>query len=321
MSDHHVDSMDIDYPEAAKHVLQSHGIYISGAPPINHKPGNDFISDVYWPFPTYPDYRFRNTDNLDIQQKPVEPDPPVTRVDSDEGKDFQIIPEELEKLKYMKNPMITFTGTDRNTFFDKADYPYTGTVLQALEKKAFDISYVKPYYENHERKTKLIRKEIITGHFMSIATYDGWKYHIYRGLCVDILKTNPVYSKNNRRLYTRSVPFGNPVVERDLKRNDIEEMISKNVHIILDVSEPQRSEIAKIPVGQIIDIQHYNYIYNFTIYEGEFKLFWEDWVTTHCKHNSVKFHTYVPFGDKNPQNLYHEVIEHQKPYTDHNKRG
>ena len=68
MADHHVDSLKINYTQAAKHILQSHGLYIANAPDINHKPGNDFYSDWTWPFPTYPDNRFRNPSEENFQR-------------------------------------------------------------------------------------------------------------------------------------------------------------------------------------------------------------------------------------------------------------
>ena len=64
MAYHHIDSADINYPELVKHILQRYGLFIHDAPPINHKPGNDWISDVYYPFPNYPDNRFHFLPNL-----------------------------------------------------------------------------------------------------------------------------------------------------------------------------------------------------------------------------------------------------------------
>lgn len=316
MADHHIDTLDINYSEAAKRVLQSHGVYISDAPPINHKPGNDLISDVYYPLPTYPDNRFRNPyeDNKDIQEPPVEEDDNSKYIEG--PKDFQIVPDELKRLRNLKNPIITFNSDDRNTLVDRAVYPYTGLTLQAIEKKAFDISYAKPYFKDGKRKTKLIVTEIITGHFYSIATYDGWNYHIYRGLCRDILRTKPV-TVNGKRVYSKSVPFGNPIQELDLKRDNTRELISKNLHIVLDVSADLIGEVVGIPVGQIIDIQGCNYIYDFTIYEDGMKVLWDkEWFEEHDDDSPGSFFVYVPLDGKLPQNLYHPVIEHQKPYRD-----
>lgn len=314
MADHHIDTLDINYSEVAKKVLQNHGVYISSAPPINHKPGNDLISDVYYPLPTYPDTRFKNPyeDNNDIQTPPIdEKDESKHR----EGpKDFQIVPDELKRLRNLKNPIITFNSDDSNTLIKRAVYPYTGLALQAIEKKAFDISYVKPYFKDGKRKTKVLVTEIITGHFYSIATFDGWNFHIYRGLCRDILRTKPV-TVNGKRVYSKSVPFGNPIQELDLKRDNTREMISKNLHIVLDVSADLIGELVGIPVGQILDIQQPNFIYDFTIYEDGTKVLWDDeWFEVHDEDKPGTYFVYVPLDGKLPQHLYHPVIEHQKPY-------
>lgn len=315
MSDHHVDAMDINYSAAAKDILQRHGLYIHGAPDINHKPGNDFISDVYYPFPIYPDNRFRDPyeDNKDIQEPP-KPEEPEKTLRNDFGKDFQIVPEEIKHFKNRMNPIITFSGVDRETKFDNTVCPYTGLVLQALEKKAFDVSFVKPYIKKGERINRQHVVEMITGHFYSIATYDGWKYHIYRGLCRDIIKSK---SSNWRdKIRVRTTPFGKPIEEvSGYNRNitDKKKVTEDNLHIVLDCSQDLEAEICSIPINQIIDIEEYNFIYDFTIYEGDLKIYWDDWMTVPDKRNDGTFFTYVPFGDIHPQTLYHEVIEHQKP--------
>lgn len=313
MSDHHIDSMDIDYPEVAKQILQRRGLYIHGALPINHKPGNDLISDVYYPFPIYPDNRFENPSegNLDIKFPP-DPPTPTPCYNGDSEKDYQILSEELNQIRNIKNPIITCNTEDRYTFIDRAVYPYTGLVLQAVEKKAYDISYVKPYFQNGERKTKLIITEIISGHFYSIATYDGWRYHIYRGICKNIVKSIQPVSSDGKKLRARTVPFGNPVEAIRKQQSTIEEVREQNLHIVLDVSAPLEAGVESIPINQIIDIQRYDHIYDFTIYEGNLKIFWDDWLTIKDYKRPGTFFTYVPGDGIPPQTLYHEVVEHQK---------
>ena len=315
MSDHHVDSMNIDYSEAAKHILQQHGLYIHDAPPINHKPGNDFISDVYYPFPNYPDNRFQDPyeDNKDIQEPP-KPEEPEKTLRDNFGKDFQILPEEIKHLKNRMNPIITFSGNDRNTLFDKTVHPYTGLVLQALEKKAFDVSFVKPYLKDGERINRQHVVEVVTGHFYSIATYDGWKYHIFRGRCVDIIKS--VTSNYHQKIAVRTTPFGSPIESASGYKQRVlpsEKITEYNLHIVLDCSSDLKADVPSIPINQIIDIEDYNFNYDFTIYEGDLKVYWDDWTTVPDKRNDGTFYTYVPVGDIHPQTLYHEVIEHQKP--------
>lgn len=308
MAYHHIDSADIDYPELVKHILQRYGIYIAGAPPINHKPGNDWISDVYYPLPTYPDNRFRNPyeDNLDIK---FPPDPPEEDGKKDDEQDtYQIIPEELRNLSHIKNPVITFNPDDRYRFIDRAICDYTGLTVYAEEKRAFDITFVKPYWKNKKREQKLVTREVVSGHFISIATFDGWKYHIYRGKIMTVLKTDP--PKNMR---PRTVPYGNCMEEEtDIRKIKQEQVLQKNIHVVLDVSNPMEKRVACISVNQIIDIEKYDFIYDFNIYEAGLKVFWDDWFTVPDPDKPGTWFTYVPSGTDEPQYLYHEVIEHQK---------
>lgn len=313
MADHHIDSSNIDYSKAAEYILKRYGLYIHDAPSINHKPGNDWWSDVYYPFPNYPDNRFRNPEeeNLEIKD-PVKEEPEIIPTEKDEGKDFQIIPEDMKNLRHLRNPIISFRSDDRYRFVDRAIGSYTGLTIQAVEKRAFDISFVKPYFENGKRKTKLIRREVISGHLYSIATYDGWKYHIYRGKCATILKTEPK-KIDGAYVRPRTVPFGNPMESTDIKtRPDTSELLERNLSIVIDGSCGLEKDLCSIPINQIIDIQKYDFIYNFTIYEGKLKIFFDDWFTVKdCKKPGTWF-TYVPGDNIPPQNLLHEVIEHQK---------
>ena len=313
MADHHIDSADIDYSKLAEYILKRYGLYIAGAPPINHKPGNDWWSDVYYPFPNYPDNRFRNPseENLDIKDPGI-PEPPITPTDKDYGKDFQIIPEDMKNLKHLRNPIVSFFPDDRYRFINKAVASYTGLTIQAVEKRAFDISFVKPYYADNKRKTKLIRKEVISDHLYSIATYDGWKYHIYRGKCVTILKTEPKKYEDGY-VRTRTVPYGDPTYHtNEIKRSKTDQLLERNLAIVIDGSIDMQTDLCIVPVNQIIDIQKYDYIYNFTIYEGNLKVFFEDWFTVRDYKHKEKWFTYVPGDNELPQNLLHEVIEHQK---------
>ena len=313
MADHHIDSANINYSKLAEYILKRYGLYISDAPPINHKPGNDWWSDVNYPFPNYPDNRFRNPneENLDIKD-PGEEEPEVTPIDRDDGKDFQIIPEDMKNLRHLRNPMITFNPDDRYRFIDRAVSSYTGLTIQAVEKRAFDISFVKPYFKDGKRKTKLIRREVISGHLYSIATYDGWKYHIYRGLCSTILKTEPKKVEGGY-VRPRSVPFGNPMEHTDIRRrSNTDELLERNLAIVIDGSDGLNKDICVIPINQVIDIQKYDFIYNFTIYEGKLKIFFDDWFTVPDHKKPGTWFTYVPEGDILPQTLLHEVIEHQK---------
>lgn len=313
MADHHIDSADIDYSKLAEYILKRYGLYIHDAPPINHKPGNDWWSDINYPFPTYPDNRFRNPneENLDIKD-PGEDAPEIVPIEKDEGKNFQIIPEDMKNLRHLRNPMISFKSDDRNRFIDRAVASYTGLTIQAVEKRAFDITFVKPYIKNQKRLTRLVRREMITGHLYSIATYDGWKYHIYRGRCADILKTEP-QKIDGAYVRPRTVPFGNPMEHTDIKRrSSTDELLERNLSIILDGSGWFDKDICQIPVNQIIDIQKYDFIYNFTIYEGNLKVFFDDWFTVPDKKKPGTWFTYVPLDGELPQTLLHEVIEHQK---------
>ena len=313
MAYHHIDSYkDLNYPELVKHILQRFGIYIPGAPPINHKPGNDWISDVYYPFPTYPDNRFRNPydENLDIK---FPPDPPE---DDGKGEDrddtYQIIPDELKNLNQLRNPIITFNVDDRYRFIDRAICDYTGLTVQAVEKRAFDITFVKPYWKDKKRHQKLEKREIVSGHYISIATFDGWKYHIYRGKVMTILETDPPKSIDGKRIRPRVSPFGDCCEETDLNKLKQEQVLEKNIHIVLDVSNPMDKRVVSISVNQIIDIEKFDFIYDFNIYEQGLKVFWDDWFTVPDKDKPGTWFTYVPADGELPQYLYHEVIEHQK---------
>lgn len=319
MADHHVDSMDIDYSLVAKKILQSHGLFISDAPEINHKPGNDFYSDWTWPFPTYPDNRFRNPseENLEIKDD-------TANVDSPEKPDerrkfpenFEILSDELLALKNIRGPMVTDLHPELGEGFIKdAIHPYTGLVIQAQEKRAYDISIVKPYFdEDGERKTKLIFRELVPGRFYSIATYDGWKFHIYRGLLVFTPSTRPVEETLNRKIYSHSIPYGLDVMKREpqmlRKKSSSEKIPSKHLYLVLDTSEFLNGEIESIPLSQVIDVEPYDYAYNFTIYEGNLKVLSKDWLITKNDESGVE-NTVAPVGYIPPGILYHEVIEHQ----------
>lgn len=324
MADHHVDSMNIDYSLAAKKILQSHGLYIADAPEINHKPGNDFYSDWTWPFPTWPDNRFRNPSEENLEIKDDGDDNKESEAINERRKfpeNFQILSDELKNLKNIKEPMVSnLTPEFGEGFIKNAIHPYTGLVIQAQEKRAYDISFVKPYFdENKERKTRLVFRELVPGHFYSIATYDGWKYHIYRGLLVCTPCTRPVSETLNRKVYSHSIPYGLDVMKsypQSLrKKTSAEEIPSKHMHIVLDTSEFLNGEIESIPLCQVIDIEPYDYTYNFTIYEGNLKVIYDDWFLTRNDKSVIdkdyKEFTYAPIGDIPPQALYHEVIEHQ----------
>jgi hypothetical protein len=313
MSDHHVDSMDINYSEAAKHYLQTHGCYISNAPDINHKPGNDLISDWYYPFPVYPDYRFADAYENDKEIKfPTEYETETKPSGMRFPCDFEILSEDMLNLKNLPAPVVNDNPDDGWNFINRVISPYTGLVIQARQKKAYDISFVKPYYENDERKLKLEFREIITGHFLSVAAFDGWNYHIFRGLCVAIPSV-PIPKKNNRPIYTRSVPYGKCMTERKLNKQ--EDDSHTNVKLVLDVSKELHGEYEIVPLGQIIDIEPFDYIYDFTIYEPQFSINHDDWFIGEDKDTNdlSKDFVYVPIGEVLPQKLYHPVIEHQGP--------
>ena len=87
------------------------------------------------------------------------------------------------------------------------------------------------------------------------------------------------------------------------------------MHVVLDCSELLTAELESIPLNQIIDIEPYDFVYNFTIYEGNLKINYDDWFITRTSENildkNFKEYVYVPCGGIPPQTLYHEVIEHQ----------
>ena len=312
MAYHHIDSADINYPELVKYILQRYGLYIHGAPPINHKPGNDWWSDVYYPFPTYPDNRFRNPneENLDIKFPPEPPKEDNKRKYNDDT--FQIIPDDLDRLNRLRNPIITAYPNDKYRFIDKAIEDYTGLTIQAQEKRAYDITFVKPYWKDRKRKQKLVHREIITGHMISIATFDGWGYHIYRGEVLTVLRTDPPRDKDGNIIRPRTVPYGKNVMEEtDIRKLKQEQTLSTNLHIVLDVSDDMNRKIENISINQVIDIEKFDFIYDFNIYEEGLEVFWDDWFTIPDKNKPGIWFTYVPFEGALPQTLIHEVIEHQ----------
>ena len=212
----------------------------------------------------------------------------------------------------MKNPVITYNSDDRYRFIDRAICDYTGLTIEAVEKRAFDISFVKPYWKDKKRHQKLETREIVSGHFVSIATFDGWKYHIYRGKVLTILRTDPPRTPDGKRIRPRVSPFGDCTEEIDLNKYKQEQVLESNLHIVLDVSNPMDKRVASISVNQIIDIEKYDFIYDFNIYEQGLKVFWDDWFTIPDKDKPGTWFTYVPADGELPQYLYHEVIEHQK---------
>lgn len=336
MADHHIDSMkDFDYVAAAEAILKKRGLFIVDAPQINHKPGNDFWSDVNYPFPN-DDERWANPANDNNQIK--------NPCGCDNGCDcdycrprqedlydfFEMDDEILHDMQSIRNPLITYNNDVGKTLFSDVVYKYTGLALQVREKKVFDISFLKPRYTNmgKDRTVDLISKEVITGHLISIATFDGWKYHIFRGMVTDIIKVEEADARIKSDQIT-SGPHGihittqNKTLKKGISESrgyydhhldtKVAELIKRNVRIVLDVSEPFKSKVECIPVNQIIDIEDYDFIYNFTIYEGKLNILWKDWYQEIDKKDG-KWTTYVPFGGKLPQNLCHPVIEHQKPH-------
>lgn len=341
MADHHVDSMkNFDYQKAAENILKKHGLFIAGAPAINHKPGNDFTSDIRYPLPNYGDYKSLNL-------------PPSNNTEYIENKnscncirsnadtlinDVELFKEDIENIRNIENPVITYYNDIEKTLIDHTVFPYTGLTLQAVEKKSFDISFLKPKVINDNRQIELHTVEVTTGHLLSIATFDGNNYHIFRGLCIDILKVeeDPIQV---RKVIPKSTPWGNPMLPTDENYKDISQLaiplngdinknkqpfdntvsnlIKRNVRIVLDTSENFKSSFECIPINQILDIQCYNYIYDFTIYEGNLKILWDDWFQIQDK-NDNKWKTYVPYGTELPQRLQHCVVEHQYPNIDIN---
>ena len=127
-----------------------------------------------------------------------------------------------------------------------------------------------------------------------------------------ILKTQPQKIEGGY-VRPRTVPFGNPMEYTDIKRRShTDELLERNLVIVIDGSDGLEKDLCAVPVNQIIDIQKYDFIYNFTIYECKLKIFFEDWITVPDHKNPGTWFTYVPYGDTTPQNLLHEVIEHQK---------
>ena len=314
MADHHIDSIpNFDYPAAAKHILQSHGLYISNAPEINHKPGNDFISDWFYPFPTYPDYRFANQyeNNNEIKDPGYPEEPDHSHNDFDRYTNFELPGRDLKILQNLSNPIISGPGEDFDNFIDRASGDYTGLVLQCAEKKAYDISYIKPFYRNGELKMKLIVTEIVTGHKISIATFDGRNYHIYRGLVRYISAIKPPM-KNGKRIYPINAPFGYKMQESVNLKENLHKLTECNLKIVMDGSVVAGADLFTVSVNQIIDIQPYDHIYDFTIYEGGLKVFWDDWVDAYDSSKLKDTYTYIPGPSTHPQVLYYKVIEHQK---------
>ena len=342
MADHHIDTMDgFDYVQEAETLLKQRGLFIVSNPHINHKPGNDWWSDVYYPLPTFPDNRFANPSyyNNEIKNDIIEDNTCKCPCMIRRGNDDLIISEEqldddMEKIRSIKNPVISYIRDDGKPLLSDVVYSYTGLTLQAVEKKAYDISFLKPVVEDNTRTVKLHTREVITGHLLSIATFDGYKYHIFRGLCIDILKIDEtdVHIKDldtmhNSMPYGRSTCTDKSAYEDSSKLarrksinpdnyNKSEDLVKRNLRIVLDTSEPFKSSMECIPVNQIIDIQEYNHMYDFTIYEGDLKLLWDDWFQVIDKKDQT-WVTYVPDGPLLPQQLLHPVIEHQKPNKIH----
>lgn len=341
MADRHVDTMEgFDYSKAAEKFLKQHGLFIADAPSINHKPGNDLWSDVNYPFPNYPDNRFRDAyeennqikddDNLDCDNNCNAP-----RIElEDLSDDFEIPDEFMNDISNIKNPIITYQSDIGKPLMENVVHPYTGLTLQAVEKKAFDVSFLKPKRTTGGRVVELHNVELIIGHLYSIATYDGHAYHIFRGLCIDILKVEQRnYNERGDIVSPRSTPWGDPMsVDTDAykdtrvlaRANNINgrypvntvdptttKLIQRNLRIVLDVSKPFKSGIECIPVNQVIDIQKFDHIYDFTLYEGDLKILWKNWYQVQDSDTKNPWNTYVS-GEGEPQVLSHPVIEHQK---------
>lgn len=293
MSDHHVDSMDIDYSARAKEILLKTGMYIAGAPEINHKPGNDFLSDVLYPFPNYPDTRFSVVDN-GLKDTTSTPKAYRFECERDIPGDEEIIGQSiLDAGKKRSNIAIEFFNHE--PLFDNAVFPYTGLVLKAKEKKAYDITYVK----NQE----LAIAEVITGKLYSIATFDGRAYHIFRGKCFDIIRGRQDLSNGATTKEIKSY-FVNATLKMD-------SVVKYNMRIALDVSEAFESKQEYIPVNQIVDIQAYDYEYDFSTYKVEVghKDWWE--LLEEYKDTDV-LKTMVPSGPSDINTITYPVYEHQK---------
>ena len=127
-----------------------------------------------------------------------------------------------------------------------------------------------------------------------------------------MLKTDPPRTADGKYIRPRVSPFGDCTEEVDLNKLKQEQVLERNLHIVLDVSNPMDKRVASISVNQIIDIEKYDFIYDFNIYEQGLKVFWDDWFTIPDKDKPGTWFTYVPMEGAMPQYLYHEVIEHQK---------
>lgn len=289
MSDHHVDSMKIDYPKKAKEILLRTGMYIPGAPEINHKPGNDFLSDVYYPFPNYPDTRFAMVDNsLKQDTKPSSVHLPVNnKLDTLE----ETYPNKIDN-KPRRTPLYHLLQ-DR-TLIENTIFPYTGTVTDIYQKKAVDIKYIK--------KDTYVTAEVVTSHLYSIATFDGSFIHIFRGKCIDIITA----TKSNTNIKT----LDDETLD-DRVRGFVDNKLGFicQMRIVLDVSELFDSKREFIPIPQIIDIQDYDHEYNFDEYKIDIKVK-HDWYVTDP--NSKLETTHVPSGYYMPETKPYPIIEHQK---------
>lgn len=334
MADHHI-SYEPKTSEDIENWLISHGIHIAGAPNVIHKPGNIINDDVRYPCPPYPDNRFTSTDN-DIKN-------PGSNNSNNNGNynnnsdiyddlfgSFEIPDLEIDMVSHDTSGSIHIINhnPETTTMFKDVVYPYTGLAIAAKEIKAYNIAFVK------DKRVHV--REVITGKMYSIATFDGTKFHIYRGMCTDIKEYNSSnfnYRKSNisengnnitslfedSPIKPISSQFEVDKTTSTYDYNDAVKVISnprqitkRNMVIVLDVSEFLNSKVEVIPVNQIIDIEYYNYNYDFTIYEMDLKIYLKDWFETKENDDESTTSMNVPHGDRGVQTIHYPVVEHQK---------
>lgn len=300
MADYQIGS---DKPKTSKDIedwLIEHGMYIHGAPQVKHKPGNITLDDVLYPFPEEPDNRFSSTDNPiknPNSSKPSKSDNSIGSIE-DEAFGFFEIPHDSLSSRETTDELHIVHLPEARTMISDVPVSYTGLVVAAIERKAYNIAFIK----NNE----MHMRELTTGRTYSIATFDGAKFHIYRGLCTNISEVEI----SDIRIKGGFSSIRYPNFSQSYPVSGVKNNIKRNMYITLDVSKMFESKVEEIPVNQIIDIEHINYEYDFTIYEDDLHIYLKDWFVQ--LEDDSTYSQNVPHGDEGVQIAHIPIIEHQK---------
>lgn len=170
--------------------------------------------------------------------------------------------------------------------------PYTGLCIKAEFKTTVTFDIVGP--------TGIVSKTLSIGDIVSIATWDGGSFKIYRGK-VEMFVNRRIPSQTPRTLN-----FNNSQIPVALKVG------LPNIQVIIDSSKAFESSKNAVQFNQIIAIEAYDYVYDMSIYEDDIKKIYTEWTTeiSTNEKNKTEYSTIIPSGNIVPKS-YHAPISNE----------